>query len=915
MAMSIPYICRNLNCHTETMKTIHFYLRYHTNFGQNLFITGSIPALGNNNKSSAIPMIYLSNEFCYGEIKVDEKLVEDIRYRYIFKDQDGSETIENESDRILDFKKIKAANIEVTDVWNFPGEFENAFLTKPFVDTLFKQETNTIKTENFKKATHIFKVKAPLLNENETLCLIGNVAEMGIWDTTNPKLMGKEGPWFTAQFNFATISFPVFYKYGVWNIDTNSFVRYEDGNNRVLLGDNDKNRIRILHDGFAYLPNNTFRAAGVAIPVFSLRSKNSFGVGEFSDIRLLVDWSKSVGLKLIQLLPINDTTADHTWHDSYPYSAISAFALHPMFINLEKVAGDKNAAVIQQLKEQQTVLNALPVVDFEAVMNTKTRILKELYIVQKSETLASKDYKSYYLENEHWLLPYAAFCYLRDLNKTADYNTWPTNSHYDVAIIKKMVLPTAKTYDAIAFHLYVQYQLHLQLQDAVNYAHANGMVMKGDIPIGIYRNSCDAWMQPELYNMDAQSGAPPDDFAVNGQNWGFPTYNWERMQQDGFSWWKHRFSQMGYYFDAFRIDHILGFFRIWSIPMNQVQGIMGKFVPCIPVYVSEFAEKGIWFDYDRYCKPYITDAVIGELFGDQYDWVKWNILDDRGYGNYELKSHLNTQKNVETWFASQNGIAPWIKLKIYDLISNVILFEETNSNGQQFHFRIEMEKTISFRNLDEHTKGQLKELYVNYYFRRQDGFWKTKAMQKLPGLKASTNMLICGEDLGMVPDCVPGVMKSLGLLSLEIQRMPKDTSRAFFNPKDAPYLSVVTPSTHDMSTIRGWWEENRAATQKFYNSELGQYGQAPYFCEPWINKAIVAQHLHSPAMLSIFQLQDLMGIDGEIRRKNPEDERINVPADPNHYWQYRMHIGLEDLIKIENFNGTLKGMLQESGRV
>lgn len=896
------------------MKKIHFYLRYHTNFGQNLFITGNIPSLGNNDSNLAVPMFYLNNEFCYAQIQVDEKQVESINYKYIFRDVDGTQTIESENDRIINLKKIKAAQIELVDVWNFAGEFENAFFTKPFKDTFFKQKDISVKQDGNKIITHVFKVKAPLIKQNETLCLIGNVAELGAWDTTKPTLMGKEENWFTAPFNFTATSFPIVYKYGVWDVTTSTFVKYEDGNNRVLMGDADKNRLRIMHDGFAYLPNNTFKAAGVAIPVFSLRSSNSFGVGEFADIKLLVDWAKSIGLKLIQLLPINDTTADKTWHDSYPYSAISAFALHPMFINLERVAGGKNDSIVQPLKEQQVALNALTVVDYEAVMNTKLATLRELYNAQKSEVLASEDYKTYYLENEHWLLPYAAFCYLRDLNNTANYNQWQTNQKYDLGSIKQMVLPSAESYDDIAFHLYIQYQLHLQLQEAVDYAHANGIAMKGDIPIGIYRNSCDAWVQPELYNMDAQSGAPPDDFAVNGQNWGFPTYNWDKMQQDGFSWWKQRFAQMGYYFDAFRIDHILGFFRIWSIPMNQVQGIMGKFVPCIPVYVQEFAEKGIWFNYDRYCKPFINDAVIGELFGDQYDWVKWNILDDRGYGNYELKEHLNTQKKVEAWFATQNGLEEWIKLKIYDLISNVILFEEPNSNGQQFHFRIEMEKTISYRNLDANTKWLLEELYVNYYFRRQDGFWKTKAMQKLPALKASTNMLICGEDLGMVPDCVPGVMKSLGLLSLEIQRMPKDISHQFFNPRNAPYLSVVTPSTHDMSTIRGWWEEDRETTQKFYNNELGQYGAAPYFCEPWVNKAIVAQHLNSPAMLSIFQLQDLMGIDGDIRRKIPDDERINIPADPNHYWRYRMHISLEDLMKIEKFNSTLKGMVKESGR-
>jgi 4-alpha-glucanotransferase len=208
----------------------------------------------------------------------------------------------------------------------------------------------------------------------------------------------------------------------------------------------------------------------------------------------------------------------------------------------------------------------------------------------------------------------------------------------------------------------------------------------------------------------------------------------------------------------------------------------------------------------------------------------------------------------------------------------------------------------------------LENLYVNYFFRRQDEFWKKEALAKLPFLKRSTDMLVCGEDLGMVPNCVPDVMKQLGMLSLEIQRMPKDPKKQFFHPADAPYLSVVTPSTHDMSTIRGWWEEDRTLSQKFYNNELGQPGTAPYFCEPWIVKSIINQHLYSPAMWSIFQIQELLGISEKLRRENPNDERINVPANAKHYWRYRMHISLEDLMKEEEFNNELKGYVEASGR-
>jgi 4-alpha-glucanotransferase len=454
------------------------------------------------------------------------------------------------------------------------------------------------------------------------------------------------------------------------------------------------------------------------------------------------------------------------------------------------------------------------------------------------------------------------------------------------------------------------------LREAADYAHEHGIIMKGDIPIGIYRYSCDAWINPRLFHIDQQAGAPPDNFAIRGQNWGFPTYNWEEMAKDGFAWWKQRFEQMSDYFDAFRIDHILGFFRIWSIPMDAVQGILGRFAPAIPVYRNEFNERNTWFDQDRYTRPFINEAVLWASFGNDAEQVKREYLQENGNGFFTLKEPFNTQRKIEAYFSQQerSDLNNKIREGLYDLVANVILFEVEGSGGQQFHFRIAMENTSSFRYLDWNTQRQLKELYLNYFFSRQDAFWQKEAMHKLPALKRATNMLVCGEDLGMVPRCVPQVMKELGILSLEIQRMPKNPAREFFHPAEAPYLSVVTPSTHDMSTIRGWWEEDRAQIQRFFNNDLGGWGEAPFFCEPWINKAIVLQHLHSPALWSIFQLQDIMGMSESFRRENPHDERINVPANPHHYWRYRMHLTLEELIKEEPFNEELKGYIISCGR-
>jgi 4-alpha-glucanotransferase len=893
---------------------IEFYLRFKTQYGQAVFVSGNLISLGSNDPGKAFPLQYLNDEFWYGSIEVEPSETNSLHYRYIFTNLNGEVIVEGERHRSIDFRK-NTGDLLLIDSWNDESFFENAFYTAPFQEVFLKDKGKgkAKKEENY---THLFKVKAPLLQPSEAVCLLGNTAAFGAWDTTAPLLLTKKGAWWTLPLHLTNTALPASYKYGVVNAETGEFLRFETGDNRVLFSNDIVNKKTIVHDAFVRLPNTTWKGAGVAIPVFSLRTQNSFGIGEFLDIKLLADWAKEAGLKLIQLLPVNDTSATFTWKDSYPYAAISAFALHPIYINLQKVAGKKGLQKVKSLTNTQKALNALPEVEYDEVIRIKLDVLRELYAADEMAFLQETSFLEFFDDNKTWLVPYAAFCYYRDKYKTADFSQWKTGQVYNEAEVAKLTGAKSKSYKQIAFFYFVQYHLHLQLKEAVDYAHKKGLAIKGDIPIGIYRNGADAWTAPELYNMHMQAGAPPDDFAVKGQNWGFPTYNWQKMEENHFEWWKQRFHQMSNYFDAFRIDHILGFFRIWSIPTDSVEGIMGRFIPALPVTVHEFGERGIWFDYDRFCKPFIIDAILYQRFDGLTQYVKETFLDTNDRGGYDLKEEYNTQRKVQAYFAGQpqTNDNETLKSGLFDLISNVLLFEEEGTGRQAFHFRISMEDTSSFRYLDEGSKHKLKELYVDYFFRRQDEFWKGEAMKKLPALKEATNMLICGEDLGMVPHSVPEVMHRLSILSLEVQRMPKDPAIEFFHPRNAPYLSVVTPSTHDMSTIRGWWEEDRERTQRFFNHLMGEWGPAPYYCEPWVNRAIVLQHLYSPAMWSIFQLQDILGMSGALRRENPAEERINLPANPQYYWNYRMHLSLEQLLDEAEFNNELKDYITNSGR-
>jgi 4-alpha-glucanotransferase len=886
--------------------TLTFRLRFHTQPGQSLWLAGTPPL-----PEEPLPLRYVDHEAW----EVTMPLAADaagrpFNYAYVLRQADGSEITDWGRNRTLAPAAFPGENLLVLDTWNPVDAVENVFYTEPFKKVLLADRQTPVPSHLPKHPTHTFRVKAPLLAPGQTLCLLGEGAALGNWQTAAPILLhhlpGADD--FVAPVDLPGQTFPVTYKYGVFDVVKNVFVRFEDGANRQFWDAPAPGKHTVVNDGFALLSAPNWRGAGVAVPVFSLRSEYSFGVGEFADLKALADWGKAAGLKLIQLLPVNDTSATHTWKDSYPYAAISAFALHPQYINLAAVVTAKNRPLLRQLEPERQRLNALPEVDYAAVMQAKLGFLKLIFPSQRAATLRAPAYQSFFAENQAWLVPYAAFCYLRDLYGTPDFSRWPEYQTFDAAAIAVL----ARGHAEIEFHCFVQYHLHRQLQDATAHLHAAGLVLKGDIAIGVYRHGADAWQQPELYHLEMQAGAPPDPFAEKGQNWGFPTYNWPRMAADGFAWWKQRFAQMGHYFDAFRIDHILGFFRIWSSPANAVEGILGYFVPAIPIEPAEFTARGIFLDRKRFTQPFITGAVVAEIFGNEAAWVRHHCLHHTGGDFYALKPEFATQRQVERYFAAQvfdERIAR-LRLGLFDLISNVILLEVEG----RFHFRFGMETTRSFQRLAPDTQARLRELYVDYFYRRQDEFWKHEGLQKLPALKRGTDMLICGEDLGMVPACVPEVMRDLGLLSLEIQRMPKNPAWEFSRPADAPYLSVVTPSTHDMSTIRGWWTENPALTRKFYQRELGGTGPVPPTATPEIVAAVVGQHLASPAMWSTFQLQDLLGMDGELRRADVDAERINVPANPNHYWRYRLHHTLEQLQAATGFNDRLRQLLREHGR-
>lgn len=908
---------------------VRFQINYETHLGQVLMIVGSIPGLGEGQMQNAQPMelqnVHTGLWFYQIELTSDA----DFNYRYFVKDDNFKTNLEEWGpDRVFRPENRLKQSIVLYDRWRAMSDPDFALHSSAFVNAILKpgEVFKAPKVKAGKIADSVilrFKPDVVRIKPGHQVAVCGSARSLGLWvDKKSVALGNPDHPQWCGEVIVNIGEFPVHYKYLVQN-EKGKTEFWEKSNDRIidLPAGGIPDVIEIGDEKFVF-PQYPWKGVGVAIPVFSLRREQGFGVGEFTDLKLLVDWATEVGIKLIQILPVNDTVAKHTWQDSYPYAAISVYAMHPIYINLLEI-GKLDSEINQQIIEAQgKYLNSLPKIDYEAVMALKSRFFKLFYDQSKHDFLNDPLFLSFFEANEHWLRPYAAFSYLRDLFNTPDFSRWGEYSKPTAALLSLLTDKNSHHYDDIAVHYFIQYHAYHQLLEAAEYARSKGVVLKGDIPIGIFRNSVDAWLSPQLYHMDRQAGAPPDDFSAKGQNWRFPTYNWDEMAKDNYEWWQQRLRQLSGYFDAFRIDHILGFFRIWEIPASQVEGLMGYFNPSIPYYRDELQNRGLWFDDQRMLKPYIREHFLYERFGDLTGFVKSNYLDEYAPGCYNLRPDYDTQRKIEEKLTAEPDASPELRNRLerivqglYSLISEVLFLEAPGTDGNAFYPRNALHFTRSYQELDGHAKHVMSQIYLDYFYQRNEEFWKAKAMAKLPVVKKATNMLLCGEDLGMVPACVPSVMNDLGILSLEVQRMPKDPKTAFGHPSTYPYLSVATPSSHDTSTVRGWWEEDPGRSQKFYNEILGNFGPSPFFCETSIVRQIINQHLFSPSMWAIFPIQDLLGMDESLRLPDAGAERINNPGNPNHYWRYRLHLNLEDLITQTGFNQLIKDQIKASGRL
>ena len=831
-------------------------------------------------------------------------------------------TVDNATERsewqtvkhVLDFTCTAATEYHVHDRWNDMPD-DSYLYSSAFTDCINHQELQPMKPTSYDRTLRLI-VRAPQLRDGECLAVLGDRKALGEWcpDKALPMTLHNYCEWAVdidaSQFHGEHIEL----KFVVTNA-SGHMMMWECGYNRCLtMPDMKKGETVVYGLNQAFFEIWNRRLAGTLVPVFSLRTRESAGIGDFGDLKMMIDLMANTGQRVLQLLPINDTTITHTWTDSYPYSCISIFAIHPQYADLRSLPELDDEEARKEAEAECRRLNALPQIDYEKVNAFKLEYLRKVFQQEGKKIMKSAQFKAFFQVTQNWLVPYAQYSWLRDKYGTADFTQWKDHNTWTEDDRAMLSDPRTKEYHEVAFYYFVQYILSSQMKEAHEYAKQKGVIMKGDIPIGVNRYSCDVWMEPKYFNLNGQAGAPPDDFSVNGQNWGFPTYNWDEMLKDGCQWWTRRFQNMSQFFDAYRIDHVLGFFRIWEIPIDSVHGLTGQFAPSQAMSRDEIMLYGLNFQEERFTQPFITDWVLDRVFHERADEVRREYLERIDGERYRMKPDVDTQRKIEARFAGvtrQEDL--WLRDGLYSLVSDVLFVRDRN-RADMFHPRISAQLDFIYESLYDNDKQAFNRLYNDYYYRRNNQFWYREAMKKLPKLVQATRMLVCAEDLGMVPDCVPWVMNELKILSLELQSMPKSVTTRFGHLSQNPYRSVCTISSHDMPTLRQWWDEDYERTQDYYNSMLHREGPAPHPLPGWLAKDIIARHLDSPSMLCILSVQDWLAMDERLRLPDADAERINIPANPKHYWRYRMHLNIEDLIADGKFIDDISTLVSQAGR-
>lgn len=708
---------------------------------------------------------------------------------------------------LTDQSRGGVTTILIADRWIDPSPWHR-WLETPLASALgfSDQSLQPVLSFPISEGSHVgFYVDRPF---DGPVRIVGSDTSLGAWEPDHAQDMTPAA--YGYVLSDLSIGSAWEYKYalrtsdGVWH--------WEDGGNRILSADDNLSYDCVISieesPHFETVGRTEITPLeGTVAPLFALRTGRSYGIGDLGDAVDFVSWLSSIGHSVYQMLPFYDTTFDYTARDSYPYNAITTYGLHPLYLDVRSLPFYAESEELRTWEMRAEVLNKSDRIQYEEVLQLKYEVMDACFVKWWAHGGSDdEDFCDFWEAEREQLLPYCLFCTLRDALRGKVVAGYPAFESAMVEWIDHGTVLGADARGEVMKHAFRQYYLDKQMRHLRAHAEEVGVMLKGDLPIGVSRDSVDVWQNPDLFHPEVNAGAPPDSFSKTGQNWGFPTYNWERMAEDNYAWWQMRLQSMSRYLHALRIDHVLGFFRIWSIPAEDGDPISGHYVPAI------------------------------------------------GYPSDDIR-----------------GLEP---------------FFVCDAEGM-YHPMLRPEGAGLFSSLTTSEKERLLWLRDSYYYDRNESLWRQTAIGRLSAILSASKMLICAEDLGLLPRSIKEVLSGLELLSLEVLRMPKHAGHDFVYPSDVPELSVMTTSTHDTSSLRAWW---------YTLSEEQQTQIASIYHLTENTPASLIQALRRvPSTMLILPLVDWCTLTGYGDTVVPEDEQINFPEIRHHIWNYRMYGKISDL--------------------
>ena len=651
------------------------------------------------------------------------------------------------------------------------------------------------------------------------------------------------------------------------------------------------------------------RLIGAVIPVGALRTKNGIGVGEFSDLAEFAHLCKKMKISLIQILPVNDTG-----FESSPYSSLTAFGLHPLYLSIENLDefSAADASVKSRIKTARDKFDKYKRFSHYEILKEKLEISRAIYNANKADIIKSADSGnlSAWIEKNSWVKEYAVYRRLKDKNDLKSWKEWKEYSNVTLQQIDALWNDNQLREEHL-FWVWLQHALDIQFTNASKAITEAGILLEGDLPILMNEDSCDVWAHPEIFNRELSAGAPPDMFSPEGQNWGFPIYNWEAHEKDDYAWWKHRLAVAEKYYKAYRIDHVLGFFRIWASSRKDNTASLGRFVSYVQITTGEL--KKIGFDKEkirRVSQPLIPAKEIKDILKNN----KGKLQDAEFAQETEkvFKKALTQIGDEEMWLFKKTigGEKDIIALDLLPAVRDYLLAKWRDrvfleyAKGK-FTPAWLYRKSKAFGSLTKDEKKAVEDL-MKAHDKKSERIWMLQGKKLLSVLAGASSMLPCAEDLGAVPECVPKVLAKLKILRLCVTRMfckVEKNGEQFIPFEEYPQLSVCTPSVHDTSTVREWWEKE--TDKEKFSAFLG--AALPKTYTPKTAKIILSKTASARSRFRIFQIQDLLHLSKNWYSANPSDERINVPGTVNDFnWTYRLPAPINQIAKDRELVGAVK---------